>query len=318
MLKQIARGPRALVGFIAVTSFLFGQTSTPARDQLQQLTTQLQQSPRDTALRKQIITFAQGLKPPPEVPEDAVKHEGRGQYAFKNARSAKDYLDAAKEYVLALNIAPWVPGYYSDLCTIFEKAGAYLEAKENCEIYLLSLHSQADSVEAKRRIAGLDFAMDKYSPSSLQSDLSAPFDSNPAVNFPAGSKFFCKAHSDGTGKQIYREEHWVTVNGTTVTGATLTYSSPEEVAYWVGYWLGFATTRSGDPSEYEEFRSNRRSNPIVLRTFEMKREGDKFFDVRRSNATEGTEYYLLSDDRAKVTIVELGIIGEFPSSCMRR
>jgi hypothetical protein len=308
----------ALVVFLVVTPFLFGQTYPPTpAEQLQQLTAQLQKSPDDRALREKIITFAQGFKPPPEVPEDAVKHEGRGQYAFKNARSAKDYLDAAKEYVLALKIAPWVPGYYSDLCTIFEKAGVYLKAKENCEIYLLSMNGQAESVEAKRRIAGLDFAMDKYSPSSLQSDLSAPFDSNPAVDFPPGSKFFCMARSYGTGKKIFREEHWVAVNGTTVTGATLTYSAPEEVAYWVGLWLGFVTTRPSEPSD-EEYRSNRRSNPVVLRTFETKREGNKIFDVKRNEATGGTEYYLLSDDKTKVTIVELGIIGEFPSGCMRR
>lgn len=46
---------RALVGFVAVAPFLFGQTNPPTRDQLQQLTTQLQQSPGHQALREKII-----------------------------------------------------------------------------------------------------------------------------------------------------------------------------------------------------------------------------------------------------------------------
>ena len=48
----------AFVSFILVLPSLFGQTNAPARDQLQQLVAQLQQSPGDQALREKIIALA--------------------------------------------------------------------------------------------------------------------------------------------------------------------------------------------------------------------------------------------------------------------
>ena len=131
------------------------------REQLNQMVAQLQKSPTDNALREKIIKLAQELKPAPAVPEEAIKYEGRGQFAFSHAKSTADYLDAAKEYEKAVAAAPWVPGYYADLCTIYEKAEKYAEAKKNCEFFLASSPSAQDASDVRKRIAGLEFAMEK-------------------------------------------------------------------------------------------------------------------------------------------------------------
>lgn len=136
-------------------SVLYGQ------DQLAALTTQLQKTPTDSALREKIIKLASSMKPAPTVPDEAIRFEGRAQYAFKSAKSEADYLVAAQEYEKAVAAAPWVAGYYSDLCTIYDKAGKPDDAKRNCQFYLVGLTDPDQITDAKRRIAGLEFAIEK-------------------------------------------------------------------------------------------------------------------------------------------------------------
>lgn len=133
----------------------------PLREQFKQMISQLQANPKDDALREKIIRQAQKLKPSPAIPEEAERFEGRAQFAFKNAKSPADYLDAAKEYEKAVAIAPWLPGYYADLCTIYEKAEKYAEAKNSCEFFLASAPSAQDSSDVRKRIAGLEYALEK-------------------------------------------------------------------------------------------------------------------------------------------------------------
>jgi len=137
------------------------------REQLKQMVEQLQKTPNDNALREKIIKLAQKLKPAPAVPEEAIKYEGRGQFRFNNAKSEQDYVDAAKEYEQAVQSAPWVSGYYSDLCTIYEKAGKFAEGKRNCEFALLSITDPALIMEIKRRIAGLEVGIEISSPAAI-------------------------------------------------------------------------------------------------------------------------------------------------------
>ncbi len=150
-------------GFVLLIVFATSTYSETPREQLKQMVEQLQRSPNDNVLREQIIKRAQELKPAPAVPEEAEKFEGRAQFAFKNAKSPADYLDAANEYEKAIAAAPWVAGYYADLCTIYEKAEKYAEAKKNCEFFLASSPSTQDASDVRKRIAGLEFAMEKMS-----------------------------------------------------------------------------------------------------------------------------------------------------------
>lgn len=140
------------------------------REQLKQMVEQLQENSDDDALRVKIIKLAQTVKPAPAVPGDAERFEGRAQFAFKNAKSPADYLDAAKEYEKAIAAAPWVAGYYADLCTIYEKAEKYAEAKKSCEFFLASSPSAQDASDVRKRIAGLEFAMEKGGSKKNQED----------------------------------------------------------------------------------------------------------------------------------------------------
>lgn len=149
---------------ILVFACLAATTSVCAqspREQLQQLTEQLHKTPNDSALRERIIKLAPTLKPPPALPEAANTFEGRAQFAFKSAKSENDFLVAAREYEKAVAAAPWVAGYYSDLCTIYEKAGKFDDAKRHCGFFLIGLTDSAQMTDAKRRIAGLEFGIEK-------------------------------------------------------------------------------------------------------------------------------------------------------------
>lgn len=148
--------------FIAAFTLLALTTSAHAqsqREQLNQMVQQLQKTPGDDALREKTIRL--GMKVRPAVPDAAEKFEGRAKFAFKNAKSTADYADAAREYEKAVQTAPWIAGYYSDLCTIYEKAGQYADAKRNCEVYVKTLVDRSQISETKQRIAGLEFGIEK-------------------------------------------------------------------------------------------------------------------------------------------------------------
>lgn len=144
--------------FLALAASAHAQSP---REQLKQLVQQLQKTPNDNALREKIIKLARTLRPSPTVPDTAVAFEGRAQFAFRNAKSENDFLAAAQEYEKAVAVAPWVPGYYADLCTIYEKAGKYEDAKRHCGFYLIGLTDPAQMTDVKRRIGGLEFGIEK-------------------------------------------------------------------------------------------------------------------------------------------------------------
>lgn len=131
------------------------------REQLKQMVEQLQQTPNDNTLREKIIKLAPTLKPSPALPDAAITFEGRAQFAFRSAKTEDDYLAAAQEYEKAVAAAPWVLGYYTDLCTIYEKAGKFEDAKRHCGFYLIGLTDAAQITDVKRRIGGLEFGIEK-------------------------------------------------------------------------------------------------------------------------------------------------------------
>ncbi len=140
------------------------------REQLAQMVEQLQKTPTDNTLREKIIKLAQEVKPAPAILDKAIEYEGRAQFAFKSAKSEADFISAAREYESAIAVAPWVPGYYSDLCTIYEKASRFEDAKRNCEFYLVGLTDPAQMTDVKRRIAGLTFGIEKANSPQARED----------------------------------------------------------------------------------------------------------------------------------------------------
>jgi hypothetical protein len=153
--------------FFGVLMLTTAANAESPREQLTQMVEQLKRNPADNALREKIIRLAQEIKPVPAVPDAAVEFEGRAQFAFKNAKSNDDFLAAAREYEKAVVNAPWLSGYYSDLCTIYEKAGKFQDAKRNCEFYLIGLTDSEQITDVKRRIAGLKYGIEQNSPESI-------------------------------------------------------------------------------------------------------------------------------------------------------
>ncbi len=153
---------KAVGSFLLVTVALGANVNAQSpREQLAQMVAQLQKTPADIALREKIIRLASEIRPAPAVPAEAERREGRAKFAFKTARSNDDYLSAAREYEEAVRVAPWIAGYYLDLCTIYEKAERYVEAKRNCQFALFGLTEPAQTSETRQRIAGLEFGIEK-------------------------------------------------------------------------------------------------------------------------------------------------------------
>jgi tetratricopeptide (TPR) repeat protein len=130
-------------------------------DQLQQLTSQLQQSPGDQALREKIIALALTLNPKPATPDAATMAEGAAEYVSKNAKTPPDYSDAAKQYEKALLLAPWLADDYLNCGVAHEKAGEANDAIRNFKLYLLSAPNANDAQAIKKRIGGLQYAAQK-------------------------------------------------------------------------------------------------------------------------------------------------------------
>ncbi len=85
------------------------------REELKQLTTQLQGNPNDTALREKIIKLARSIQPAPTVPEEANRAFVRGTAFQKGAKHPDDYNLAIQSYREALALAPWWGDAYYNL-----------------------------------------------------------------------------------------------------------------------------------------------------------------------------------------------------------
>jgi tetratricopeptide (TPR) repeat protein len=148
---------------VAILVMPFSPQAQAASSQeiLTQYISDLQKNPSDFALREKIIRYVQTMKPAPAMPLEAEKFEGRAEFAFKNAKSEADFLDAAREYAKALLIAPWAGPYYFNQGLAYEKAGKLAEAKRSFELYLLAVPNAQDARDVRKRIAGLEYATEK-------------------------------------------------------------------------------------------------------------------------------------------------------------
>lgn len=78
-----------------------------AREQLQQITAQLQNNPSDSALREKIIKLARTIKPAPAIPEQAREYFVAGSTIAKAAQSPAQQQLAVAKFAQALTVAPW-------------------------------------------------------------------------------------------------------------------------------------------------------------------------------------------------------------------
>lgn len=121
----------------------------------------LRASPTDRTLRLKVLRMVSMLKAPPVTPDEALKFEGRAEYAFKNAKSESDYADAAKEYDKALAVAPWIMADYCSKASSLEKAGQLAEAKDSFEWCAAASPDETGAVEARKRAAGVGYALER-------------------------------------------------------------------------------------------------------------------------------------------------------------
>jgi hypothetical protein len=70
-------------------------------------------------------------------------------------------LSAAKEYLAAIEAAPWVANYYFNLCTVLEKTPYSQQALHACKLYLVAASDATDAGAVRQRIAGLQYAYDR-------------------------------------------------------------------------------------------------------------------------------------------------------------
>jgi tetratricopeptide (TPR) repeat protein len=161
-----------LVFIVAALAPFMAQAAT-FQETLNQYISDLQKNPSDYALREKIIRHVQTMTPAPAIPLEAEKFEGRAEFAIKNAKTEADFLDAAKEYEKAVLITPWVPVYYFNQGIAYEKAGKLKEAKRSFEFYLLATPNAQDAREVRKRIAGLEYAMEKAVKESSPQEVAA-------------------------------------------------------------------------------------------------------------------------------------------------
>jgi hypothetical protein len=144
----------------AVASWQHSEGSSP-RQILQSLVAQLKRESSNQTLRKAILDLVQKLQPQPAAPPEAEHFEGRANYMFKDAKSNTDMLDAAREYLKAMEAAPWIADYYFNVCQILEQANRPFEAQRACEFYLVAAPEAKDASDVRKRIAGLGVQIER-------------------------------------------------------------------------------------------------------------------------------------------------------------
>lgn len=153
---------RVMVVFLekaAVASWQQSGGNSP-RQTLQNLAEQLKHESSNQTLRKAILELAPKLQPQPAVPPEAEHFEGRAKYMFKDAKSNTDMLDAVREYLKALEVAPWIANYYFNLCLILEQSNRPFEAQRACEFYLVAAPEADDGSDVRMRMAGFGVQME--------------------------------------------------------------------------------------------------------------------------------------------------------------
>lgn len=135
--------------------------SATSEETLRQYLADLQRNPDDSALRERIIRHVRTMSPPPSVPAEVARLEGGAEYAFKNAKTESDYLDAAKEYEKVLLVAPWLAADYFNCGMAYEKGGKPKSAIASFNLYLIAEPDARDAGAVQKRIGGLQYTAEK-------------------------------------------------------------------------------------------------------------------------------------------------------------
>ena len=146
---------KRLIVFLTCLALATSAHAQSPREQLQQLTIQLQQAQNDNALRERIIKLAAEIKPAPAVPEEARRSFVEGVNIVKLAKDAGSQKLAVGSFTEALKIAPWWGDAYYNLAVAQELTGQLNEAERNLKWFLLSNPGESEAREAQDLIYGL-------------------------------------------------------------------------------------------------------------------------------------------------------------------
>lgn len=217
---------------LALATSAFAQSS---REQLQQLTIQLQQTPNDNILRERIIKLGTEIKPAPAIPEEAKRRMARGTAAFKSATSATGYQDAAKEYEQATLAAPWYGDAYYNLGVSQDKAGNFKAALRSLKLALLT---SPDSEEMKALIYEVEYRDEKANSPEAQATREKEAEQR-FIDSLEGAKYVCPEFRN---KRDARRVEIDIKNGEITGAIVITWLNPDKEhpqdAYvgFRGYW----------------------------------------------------------------------------------
>ena len=125
------------------------------REQLNQMTQQLQKTPTDDALREKIIKLATSIKPAPAIPEEAREPFVMGATVLKKASDPAGAGKAVDLFTQALNIAPWFADAYYNRAIAREAAGQFEPAVDDLKLYLNFKLTDSERREAQDKIYAL-------------------------------------------------------------------------------------------------------------------------------------------------------------------
>ena len=120
---------------------------------------------------QKIIVFVSTMKPPPPIPDDAMRDSMKAALYMKDAKDISDYQNAIDAFKKALFNAPWWGDAYFNLGCAFEGAGRYDDALESMKLYRLA--NPAPSEEDKKRIFAIEAKQEKAA--KVEADLRAKY-----------------------------------------------------------------------------------------------------------------------------------------------
>jgi len=142
----------------AVSTGAFAQTSGAEFAQMLDI---LGKTPKDDALREQIVRAGRALKPAPAIPEEARRELIRGNAAVEEAAGPDDYARAAQHYQGAVDLAPWWGPAYMSLARAQELQQDYRSALKNLKLYMLAAASAEDTRKGQDYRYALEYKEEK-------------------------------------------------------------------------------------------------------------------------------------------------------------
>jgi hypothetical protein len=138
-----------------------GALAQTSRAEFAQMLDILRKTPKDDALREQIVRAAVALKPAPAIPEEARRELIRGNTALEEAVGVEDYARAAGHYEGALALAPWWGPAYLSLARAQELQLDYRAAEYSLKFYMLAAASPDETRKAQDYLYTLQYKQER-------------------------------------------------------------------------------------------------------------------------------------------------------------